>query len=575
MRFEKCNKELRDAKIGISDAMKDNMSLHIWQNHSFVKWQKVSGAKEYVLRDDNSNVKEIVYKQGAKLCYRPYVVGKHTITVIAKLNDGKVLRGKFKAREIRMVSSYHTWPSNKFLFHDVEIGFTNLDRDTLKRERSKYVAYYNVDNGWTGVEEEKSDVNADVIISEFLKNYKEAGFNVLNPFTYAIIRSEQQWEGSVLKKVMDKAWYEYGIKTLVLDQTFFELPTKYEWSREQVKQKIEELFGIDGGAIKGYIHHPGFYGINVLDEPFCSKAAGATTTNQIEMAGYCVDVLKGLLDREKVKGRFCCALLRYPYMYRGEKGYKEYLEYWVKYSKSDFINFDVYLPRTTNNDARACIVTLEDFEMTWKCVRDVASKYRLRIDAACTAFDSSNGFSPYKLNKQDVLQNAYYAFAYGAESLMYFVAFPFTDSGCMTRTIFGYDTKPTEIYKWVKKANENIIYLQDRLAEYSFLNSNIKSNESYKDVKICWRKDNKHYAHFYVNMGSTDDKVPTLVFVYAGEEYIYLTRTGKIVNKVAEAETALWVMSGEMVVVFNSMNTVLDRSLIATSNTATLKPHEL
>ena len=549
--------------------------INIWQDGAFVKWQKVPNVKEYVLIDNNSNVKETCYKSSDKLQYKPTVVGKHIITIIARLKDGTTLKEKFQAMEVRMISSYHTWPSCKFVFDDNEIKFTKLDKDLLEKERGRNVAYYNLEKGWVCTKEEQTDFNDDKIISEFLKNYKDAGFNVLNPFTYALIKSDEQWEGSVLKHVMDKAWYEYGIKTLVLDQTFFEIPTNYEWTREEVEQKIEDLFNIEGGAIKGYIHHPGFYGINVLDEPYCSKANGATCKNQIEVAGYCVDVLSKITKREKVKSEFGCALLRYPYMYRGEKGYKEYLEYWVEYSKAKSINFDVYLPRTSNNDMRHCIVTLEDFEMTWKCVRDIATKYRMKINAACTAFDFSNDInSPYKINKQDVLQNAYYAFAYGAESIMYFVAFPF-DSGAIARTIFGYDTKPTEIYKWVKIANENLVYLQAKLNGYRYLNSNVKSNESYKDVKINWKKDDTHFAHFYINATSSDDKVPNLAFVYEGEEYVYLTRTGKVINKVATEETALWIMPGEMAVVFNARKTVLDRSLLKNAKEEKLKPHDL
>ena len=60
-----------------------------------------------------------------------------------------------------------------------------------------------------------------------------------------------------------------------------------------------------------------------------------------------------------------------------------------------------------------------------------------------------------------------------------------------------------------------------------------------------------------------------------GEEYIYLTRSGKRINKVASEETAFWVMPGEMVVVFNSNKSVSDRGLIFSGKSESLKPHDL
>ena len=113
--------------------MRVKKSIDIWQDGSFVKWQKVPYAKEYILIDNNSNVNKLYYKASDKLQYKPTVVGKHLITIIAKLKDGTTLKEKFQAMEVRMISSYHTWPSCKFVFDDNEIKFTKLDKDLLEK----------------------------------------------------------------------------------------------------------------------------------------------------------------------------------------------------------------------------------------------------------------------------------------------------------------------------------------------------------------------------------------------------------------------------------------------------------
>ena len=555
-----------------------NLNLTIWQDEKdYVKWNKISDAVEYILYDDNSNIAMIKFAANEKREYKPTVVGKHNLKLVAVLKDGKQIKANFKTKEVKMICSYHTWPRSDFRFSEKQIGFTGLDTSLLEKEGDRYIAYYNIDKGWTHKKEEQTDFNQDAYISEFFKNYKAAGMNVLNPFVTAIIRSDVQWETSYLKKVMDKAWYEYGLKMCVLDQSFFEIPTQHEWSREQVKEEIERLLNIEGGAIKGYMHHPGFYGINILDEPMCSKAKDATCINHIQTAGYCCSVLAEIAKRENIECNFSCSLLRYPYMFRGVKGYKEYLEYWVEYSQADFINFDVYLPSVLDNEIRGCEVTSEDFQMTWKCVREVASKHKLKIDAATTAFDFTNGFTYRKVNKRDVLQNVYYALAHESNSLMYFVAFPFVDDGSIIRTIFGFDTKPTEIYGWVKTANENSLVFRSSLQGYKYQKSNAIDNEALQTIKILWKKNNNEYAHLYMNMNSSIDNIPSLVFVYDGEEYLYFKQNGKYERKVSKGESAVWIMPGELLIVFNDKKDILDRATLGNSNKAceTLKPHEL
>ena len=70
--------------------MRVKKSIDIWKDGSFVKWQKVPYAKEYILIDNNSNVNKLYYKASDKLQYKPTVVGKHLITIIAKLKDKTV-----------------------------------------------------------------------------------------------------------------------------------------------------------------------------------------------------------------------------------------------------------------------------------------------------------------------------------------------------------------------------------------------------------------------------------------------------------------------------------------------------
>ena len=534
--------------------------IKIWQEaDSTIRWESIDNAKKYVLFDNNSNIEKVEYNADDCLIYKPTVVGKHKLKIICKKNDGGVLESEFVCREVNMSFAYHSAMRNNYRFEEHQLGFTGLNKEELNFDEGRFMAYYNAEQGWSTKQEDGTDFSKEPYLSEFLLKYKEAGLNVLNPSSFGVVYSEDDWETSGLKLLMDTAWYKFGLKTMVWDDTIFTIPRLYEWSEEQVFEFIDSKSYDSKKALYNYMRHPGFYGINILDEPLSAKAKGDKVINMIERTGYCLKAVSKIAKRIGVECKFACALLKYPYIFKGESGYREYLEDWVKYSGADFISFDVYMPSTNCNPACGSIVTLEMFETTYSLVREVADKYNLTIDAAVTAFDNSNGTGFTQVNELDIAQNVYYAFMFGASSILYFVACPFIDDGAIIRTIFGYDGKPTEIYDWVKRVNERLTVLRAKVENYKFKSSNIVPNESMQFVKALWSDDNGKFAHFYMNMNTSADRSPVLIFVYNNERYIYVKRDGTIEDKVSIGETALWPTSGELVIVFNENEKIWDR----------------
>ena len=534
--------------------------MKIWQDSdNTIRWEKIDGAKRYTLYDGNCNKKAREYLPDDDLSYLPTVVGKHEIKVCCEKSDGTSEQGTIQSREINMSFAYHSAMRSSYCFEEEQLGFTGLNKDELEFDGARYKAYYNVEKGWTARKSEQTDFSKEPYLTKFLSDYKDAGLNVLNPSSFGVILSEDEWEGSGLKLLMDTAWYKFGLKTMVWDDTIFTIPRKYQWTEEQVYEFIESKSHDKTKALYNYMRHPGFYGINVLDEPFSAKEKDADVLNMIETTGYCVKALKRLTAAIGVDCKFACALLKYPYIFKGEDGYRDYLEDWVKYSGADFISFDVYMPATNANPKCGSIVTLEMFETTYALVRETADKYGLRIESAVTAFDNSNGVGLTKVNETDICQNVYYAFSFGSSAMLYFVACPFIDDGAITRTIFGYDGKPTEIYGWVKSLNSRLIKLRALTENYRYTSSNVIIGESLQFIKVLWEDKKGGYAHFYLNMNTSADKSPVLVFVYDKERYVYVKRDGTIEDRVSDGETALWPMSGELVIVFNDKEKIWDR----------------
>ena len=100
-----------------------NLNLTIWQDEKdYVKWNKISDAVEYILYDDNSNIAMIKFAANEKREYKPTVVGKHNLKLVAVLKDGKQIKANFKAKEVKMICSYHTWPRSDFRFSEKQIA---------------------------------------------------------------------------------------------------------------------------------------------------------------------------------------------------------------------------------------------------------------------------------------------------------------------------------------------------------------------------------------------------------------------------------------------------------------------
>ena len=386
--------------------------MKIWQEvDNKIAWEKIAGADFYNLFDDNSNIPVVKFDKNDKLEYYPTVVGQHNIKIQAVLEDGQVIENTYKAREVKMTFAYHASMRGSYAFFEHQLGFTGLDKDTLIRDGARYAAYYNAKTGWSKNAKDQTDFSQEPYLSNFLSLYKNAGLNVLNPSSFAVIHSDcDNWLDSGLKRMMDTAWEKFGIKTIVWDEAIFNIPRWYEWTFEQVLEYIDNLYKNENKVMYNYMHHPGFYGINLVDEPLSAKEKGAKHINEIERAGYCCKAISQIAKREKIDCKFACALLKYPYIFKGEVGYLDYLNDWAIYSDADFINFDCYLPSTNSDPNLGSIVTLSTFETTYKCIRQIATKYNMKIDSAITAFDNSNGTGNKRINLHDIRQNVYYAF---------------------------------------------------------------------------------------------------------------------------------------------------------------------
>ena len=451
--------------------------MWIKQEGFSIYWEKIEQVKYYILHDNNSNISEIRYEADDNLQYEPYTVGKHTITVTAYLLDGTAITNTIKARDVALSFVCHSSMTSRYTFEEQRLPFTGLTPEGMEKDGDLYVAYYNEQNGWTKNKDEATDFHQEPYLSDFLENYKKAGFNVLFPVNHTVIYPGQKWDGHGLKKMMDIAWYKFGIKTAVWDDFIFNMPRREEPPYEVVRQKIRDSYFQKDSYMYEYVRHPGFYGFLLADEPLAKGCKGYNGLDMVTTTAYTQKVCQELMDEEGIECGFIGSLLNYPYMFRGVKWTKYYWENYLNISGSDHLYVVAFSPTICDNPKFSALF-LDQFETTYELARSIADERKIPLYFCCTAFSQSNETGQTPLNDRCVYQNAYYALMYEVETIAYFNACHFPCGGFIDRAMFGFDGKPGEVYDWVKTANDNIKKMRCALDGYHYVSSNVELEDA-------------------------------------------------------------------------------------------------
>lgn len=531
----------------------------MWIKNDFdaVVWERTEGIKFYILHDDNSHLSEVRFEEDDELRYEPYTVGKHHVTVKGYFADGKYISSSIQTRDVPLAFVCHSSMTSKYHFDAIRLPMTTLTPEGMEKRDDQYVAYYNAEKGWTKNAAEATDFHQEPYLSQFLEDYKNAGFNVLFPVNHTVIYPWEHWEEHELKRMMDTAWYKYGIKTAVWDDLIFSMPRNEEPPYEEVRQKIRDSYFREDSYMYEYVHHPGFFGFLLADEPLAKGCKGYNGLDMVTTTAFTQKACQELMDEEGIKCEFIGSLLNYPYMFRGvEATRKAYWEYYLNLSGSDHLYLVAFSPTICDNPKFSALF-LDQFETTFEMARRIADERSIPLWFCCTAFSQSNETGQTPLNDRCVYQNAYYALMYGVETIAYFNACHFSCGGFIDRAMFGFDGKPSEIYGWVKTANDNIKKLRRALEGYHYHSSNVELEEAYQLVKVLWTNGHGDYAHFYMNMHDTYSDAPALAFSHKGEKYLYCTKDGGLEEGIAESEKEFMLKSGELLIVFNRLDKVV------------------
>ena len=404
--------------------------------------------------------------------------------------------------------------NGEFTFSESEataLGFNVAD--LTKTSDGSYKLYYS-EEGWTSVRSDKVSFTNTSMTSR-LQALRNAGINVLvlsnGPFVEPV---GFFWETSPLKKIMDEAWLDFGIKCIIYDSVI----VGASGSQGDVNSVVAER--LSNGNVKSYFSHPGFFGVIADDEP---------TYSRLDTVGYKYKAIqneaKKQLGIDKV---FVLCVLKFwgSNTLFENNSYSNYIQKWFDVTGADYLVVDNYSPYVLDVCIQDTLIN------TFNQVIEVAKAKGAKVYSFTTAFDFSgidgvNGVEGSELTTDAFYQNAYLTMAYG-----------------ISNTFFDFDGNVTTTRDLV--ANANSVYAEIcRLLNGYVLSSDSISSKNL--VNTTWVKGDAT-AKFYVNTSVTS--AVQRVTISNGTKYLLLGSDGTISSHVGQG-VRVNISVGQAVLIFN------------------------
>ena len=495
-----------------------------------ITWDAVDNAAYYAVTDDNSNVGKTIITPDQTLAYTPFSAGTHNVTVtVYPANNEFAPTSRTVTQECTASVLIAPFSEGKYAFDTTELTKMGYgDTSVLDAaENGKYYLYrYN--GGWDNNSTAKRGYT-NMSYTAQLTALKNAGINVLmlanGPYAFG---TGFYWETSDLKRLMDEAWYDFGIKCLVYDTQL----TNLEGSSADITSAVNSR--MSKSEVQAYFTHPGFFGILVQDEPTWSKL------------DYVVNKYNDIRTKAATFGKTNVCVFSILKMYGSDalfegNSYADYIQKWFDYTNADYVAVDDYSPYINGT-----VFTASTFKNTYTNIRAKAGSNK-NVYGFATAFDYSGipgvNDGGASLTAKAFYQNAYLVMAYRGE-LGYFTGYPSSAETTLAHTFFDFDGNATTTATWVGTANADYTEIRRILNGYHYDGDYVGSNY----IVTSWADDanDNIKASFYVNT-STSANATVNFNVSSGKTYYKFNNDGTYTS--GTTSTSITVGVGEMFII--------------------------
>lgn len=298
------------------------------------------------------------------------------------------------------------------------------------------------------------------------REYAEAGLTMLLAQSSGQYSGET-WEGSIAQMVLDNA-YEAGITKVILADTRIFALSRSETGLVGPGLTFSSYDALDAyveSCMAPYTDHPGFYGLQLVDEP---------TYKQFKAIGEVYKSIRRVRPGTFVQCNLCpldnnsFADARYPAGDDIYTRFEQYLRDWLRESGADYIMYDSY-PFKANGIMDTFIRGLQ---IAGKVCRDEHVKF-YHVAQTCAI---NRAGQPYlrEVNEDDMYWQINMALGHGVKQLAYFTYWTKQDNqtngeffidgaSFMTR-----DGKKTDLYPVMQQIHDEIRKFAPVIMQFDF-----------------------------------------------------------------------------------------------------------
>ncbi len=310
----------------------------------------------------------------------------------------------------------------------------------------------------------------DFRTEKHFKVYRDCGFNTVLGQTSATYNGEE-WETSNAKSVMDK-YQKVGIKKFILlDDRLHKLSRELDGGvigegKPFTSEKELDEFVRD--CLKDYVHHPIFYGVQLVDEPRPPKLKSlGQVYRSIKRVNPNVNIQVNLLPPN-----FIFASTAFPYFGDFSMRYKAYLNEYLDETGADYFMYDHY-PFVPNMEGSILRTYFLGMQISSEVAQERGVEYRIVMQSV--AFSEHNVENWRKLSREDMFYQINALLGFGVKQFSYWTYWtkPYNRAGRFAfpenSAIVGRFGNPTDLYYAVQETNAMLTKLAPVFKDFEYV----------------------------------------------------------------------------------------------------------
>lgn len=570
----------------------------LYREGGSVKWESVPEADYYVVNDSNNNPSTIEIDaseaQNNIFSYKPTAAGKHNIYVTAYTRDGSydpASSNIIEGVEVNPVFFYDNMINKYEISKNAEYTDNQINQvynsSTWNDLGDRYSSYFTDQGTFTKDAANRLRFNSTVEGSNLyriVQEAKELGTNVLHVSHddgYLNGRFEDE-SNAELRTIMDFA-HANNLKVTVIVNEIYDASARGP-SESEIRRRVSNYLSANA---RGLLEHPAFYGFALRDEP---PREGYGQIQSVEYVAWTARAIldyyednRGVINFSTERPFFVCDLLQFggSNIFHCEYDYENYVETWLRITGLDYFSTDIYTYTTQQKYGDHP----EAIDINYNIFMQLKKRYK-PLKMHLTTTSNNDVFARDNCNQYDIFGSTLYAAALNNYGISRYTYYPAMHTYHWSNGVVQRNGAKTSKYGWVKEAQEQFEFVQDKLYDYEPTALSYETDGAYGDKSggfFGWGgdlttnrrrmditlSDGFNEATMIVNYNSQEKNVDTFTITVPQGKMFYYFGQGKDYSGSISTGNSVTLSNGQAVLIMEANpNQVIDgiNQLIETAN---------